>query len=169
VIAGNAHTALTPTMLGVPLGARLAEWRPGVREIHIRYGNGTCYHLSPHQFKRQFSIRRTARLRAEGSALVLDLPAPVQAWVPHRMAADEPPAKPSPPGYTGAFPAYLDQPALPPPQPPSQSGYPDFPQRAAPPGAPRAPAAPPRPRGTPAPPDPWSGRRNPYQTRLTTR
>src|SRR6202034_2380945 len=37
VIAGNAHTALTPTMLGVPLGARLAEWRPGVREIRIRY------------------------------------------------------------------------------------------------------------------------------------
>ena len=172
VIAGNAHTALTPTMLGVPLGARLAEWRPGVREIHIRYGNGTYYNLSPHQFKRQFSIRRTARLRAEGSALVLDLPAPVQAQVPHRMGAYEPTAKPSPPGYTGAFAAYLDQPALPRPEPPAQSGYPDFPQQAipqAPPAAPRAPAAPPRPRGTPVPPDPWTGRRNPYQTRLTPR
>ena len=41
VIAGSAHTALTPTMLGVPIGARLAELRPGVREIRIRYGNGT--------------------------------------------------------------------------------------------------------------------------------
>ena len=50
VIAGNAHTALTPTMLGVPLGARLAEWRPGVREIRIRYGNGTYYNLSPKRF-----------------------------------------------------------------------------------------------------------------------
>jgi hypothetical protein len=174
VIAGNAHTALTPTMLGVPLGARLAEWRPGVREIHIRYGNGTYYNLSPHQFKRQFSIRRTARLRAEGSALVLDLPAPMQARVPHRMAAGQPIAKPSPPAYTGAFPAYLDQPAPPPlrTQPPRQSGYPDFPQQAIPqdpPGAPQAPAPPPRPRGVPARPDPWSGRRNPYQRGLTPR
>lgn len=165
VIAGNTHTALTPTMLGVPLGARLAEWRPGVREIHIRYGNGTYYNQSPHQFKRQFSIRRTARLRAEGSALVLDLPAPVQARVPHRVAANQPPAQPSPPGYTGAFPAYLDQAAPPRPQPSGPSGYPDFPRQA----IPQAPAAPPRPRGIPAPPDPWSGRRNPYQTRLTPR
>jgi hypothetical protein len=139
VIAGNAHTALTPTMLGVPLGARLAEWRPGVREIHIRYGKGTYYNRSPQQFKHQFSIRRTARLRAEGSALVLDLPGPIQAGVPHRIAPSQPPAQPSPPGYTGAFPACLDQPAPPPPQPPRQSGYPDFPQQAIPPDPPAAP------------------------------
>ena len=112
VIAGNAHTALTPTMLGVPLGARLAEWRPGVREIHIRYGKGTYYNLSPQRFNHQFSLRRTARLRAEGGSLVLDLPAPAQAWVPHRRAADQPRAKPSPAGYTGAFAAYRDQPGL---------------------------------------------------------
>jgi hypothetical protein len=132
VIAGNAHTALTPTMLGVPLGARLAEWRPGVREIRIRYGNGTYYNLSPQRFKHQFSLRRTARLLAEGGALVLDLPGPVQARVPHRMAPDQPPpnqppAGPSPAGYTGAFAAYRDQPGLPPAEPARQPGYPDYP------------------------------------------
>jgi hypothetical protein len=144
VIAGNAHTALTPTMLGVPLGARLAEWRPGVREINMRYGNGTYYNLLPQRFKHQFSLRRKARLRAEGAALVLDQPAPVQARVPHRMAANQPPgnqppARPSPPGYTGVFPVYRDQSSLPPPAAAGQSGYPDFPRQATarvPPGAP---------------------------------
>ncbi|HEX4093634.1 MAG TPA: hypothetical protein VHZ33_33370 [Trebonia sp.] len=179
VIAGNAHTALTPTMLGIPLGARLAEWRPGVREIHIRYGNGSYYNLSPQRFKHQFSLRRKARLKAEGSALVLDLPAPMQARVPHRMAANQPPAKPSPPGYTGAFPAYLDQPHLPPPQRPGRAGYPDYPQqpvipvrRAAPTSAPtsaqwrQAPAGPPPGQ---APADQRRGGRNPYETGLTPR
>lgn len=89
VIAGNAHTALTPTMLGVPLGARLAEWRPGVREIRIRYGSGGYYHRSAQQFEYQFSLRRRARLGAEGAALVLDLPGPVEAEVPHRTAPAE--------------------------------------------------------------------------------
>jgi hypothetical protein len=141
VIAGNAHTALTPTMLGVPLGARLAEWRPGVREIRIRYGNGTYYNLSAQRFKQQFSLRRTARLRAEGGALVLDLPAPMQARVPHRIVPDQPPANRPPAGYTGAFAAYRDQPAPPPPAPSDEPGYPDFPdypRQAVPPGRPTA-------------------------------
>ena len=58
---------------------------------------------------------------------MLDLPGPAQAWVPHRMAADQPRAKPSPPGYTGAFAAYRDQPGLAPPEPAGEPGYPDFP------------------------------------------
>jgi hypothetical protein len=168
VIAGNAHTALTPTMLGVPLGARLAEWRPGVREINIRYGNGTYYNLLPQRFKHQFSLRRKARLRAEGGALVIDQPAPMQARVPHRMAANQPPAKPSPPGYTGAFPVYRDQPSLPPAEAAGQSGYPDYPQQAMPQVPPAAPG-PRGPRGAPAPPQQWPGRRNPYETGLTPR
>ena len=169
VIAGNAHTALTPTMLGVPLGARLAEWRPGVREINIRYGSGTYYNLSPQRFKHQFSLRRRARLRAEGGALVLDQPAPVQARVPHRMAANQPPVKPSPPGYTGVFPVYREQPSLPPPAVAGQSGYPDYPQQAMPQVPPGGPA-PGDPRGAPAaPPQQWPGRRNPYETGLTPR
>jgi len=60
VIAGNAHTALSPTGLGIPLGARLAERRPGVREIRINYGNGSYYNLSPQRFKRQWTLRRRA-------------------------------------------------------------------------------------------------------------
>ncbi len=118
VVAGNAHTALTPTMLGVPLGARLAEWRPGVREIHIRYGNGTYYNLLA------AAVQRPALASAHGPAAgrgrmrcVLDLPAPAQAWVPHRTAADaaageaEPgrvhrglrrPSRPAPPGAARA-------------------------------------------------------------------
>ena len=109
VIAGSAHTALTPTMLGVPIGARLAELRPGVREIRIRYGNGTYYNLSPQRFKLHWSLRRQARLHADGAALALDLPRAVQARVPHRMAPNQPPQQPLRPGYTMAFPAVSDQ------------------------------------------------------------
>jgi hypothetical protein len=104
VIAGNAHTALSPTGLGIPLGARLAERRPGVREIRINYGNGSYYNLSPQRFKRQWTLRRRARLRTDGAGLVLDLPSPVQARVPHRMQSNQP-RRPSPAGYTGHFPA----------------------------------------------------------------
>ena len=113
VIAGSAHTALTPTMLGIPIGARLAELRPGVREIRIRYGNGAYYNLSPQRFKLHWSPRRQARLHAEGAALVLDLPRPIQARVPHRMAPDQPPRQPPRPGYTMAFPAVGDDPVRP--------------------------------------------------------
>jgi hypothetical protein len=103
VIAGNAHTPLSPTGLGIPLGARLAERRPGVREIRVNYGNGSYYNLSPQRFKRQWTLRRRARLHADGNGLVLELPSPVQARVPHRMQSNQP-QRPSPPGYTGAFP-----------------------------------------------------------------
>ena len=180
VIAGNAHTALTPTMLGVPLGARLAEWRPGVREIHIRYGNGTYYSRSPQRFNQQFSLRRRARLRAEGGSLVLELPAPMKARVPHRVSASlppatPPPAEPSPAGYAGAFTPYRDRAGLPPLEPAGQPGYPDFPdypQQATPPVPPEtplAPAAPPGPQGAAAPSARRRRRPNPYETGLTPR
>ena len=84
VVAGNAHTALSATGLGVPLGARLAERRPGVREVRIWYGNGSYYNLTPQRFKRQWTLRHDPRLRVEGEALILDLPSPIQARVPHR-------------------------------------------------------------------------------------
>jgi hypothetical protein len=122
VIAGSAHTALTPTMLGVPIGARLAELRPGVREIRIRYGNGTYYNLSPQRFKLHWSLRRQARLHADGGTLVLDLPRPVQARVPHRMAPNQPPRQPVRPGYTMAFPALADEPGSPARRPGQQPG-----------------------------------------------
>jgi erythromycin esterase-like protein len=39
-VAGNAHTSTSHTELGVPMGARLASWRPGLQEIRITYGSG---------------------------------------------------------------------------------------------------------------------------------
>jgi hypothetical protein len=177
VLAGSAHTALTPTMLGVPIGARLAELRPGVREIRIRYGNGTYYNLSPQRFKLHWSLRRQARLHAEGGALVLDLPRPLQARVPHRMAANQPPMQPPRPGYTMAFPAIGDETGSP-QQPPGQPGYPDYPMpsapQAPPPQAPPPQALPSRaPRGATPPWDQAPGPRrrpgNPYETGLTPR
>jgi hypothetical protein len=108
VIAGSAHTALAPTGLGIPLGARLREQRSGVREVQIKYGNGGYYNLSPQRFKRQWSLHRRARLRLEGAGLVLDLPSPVQARVPHRVQPNQRPLRPAAAGFTGAFPAYND-------------------------------------------------------------
>ena len=147
VIAGSAHTALTPTMLGVPIGARLAQLRPGVREIRIRYGNGTYYNLSPQRFKLHWSVRRLARLHVEGAALVVDLPRPIQARVPHRMAANQPPLRPPQPGYTMAFPAVGAESGS--PQPSGQPSYPDYPMPAAPQAFP--PRDPRDPRGATAP------------------
>ena len=168
VIAGNAHTALTPTMLGVPLGARLAEWRPGVREINIRYGNGSYYNLLPQRFKHQFSLRRRARLRAEGGALVLDQPAPVQARVPHRMTANQPPVSRARPGTPGCSPSTASSPVCRRPRGPPV-GLPRLPAAgdAAGPAGCASPAG--GPRGAPAAPQQWPGRRNPYETGLTPR
>ncbi len=158
VIAGSAHTALTPTMLGVPIGARLAELRPGVREIRIRYGNGTYYNLSPQRFKLHWALHRQARLRAEGSALVLDLPRPIQARVPHRMAANQPPMQPPRPGYTMGFPVLPDEPGSL-SAAPGQPSYPDFPV----PSGSQAPwdPAPWDPRGPAQPPCPAAAARQP--------
>jgi hypothetical protein len=185
VVAGSAHTALTPTMLGVPIGARLAELRPGVREIRIRYGNGSYYNLSPQRFKLHWSLRRQARLRAEGGALVLDLPRAIQARVPHRMSPNQPPQPPVRPGYTMAFPALGDDPFAAGGghagggQPGHGGGYPDYPMPSAepaprsgqPPWAPSTP--PPGPASEPSAPVPPSDRRrrpgSAYETGLTPR
>jgi hypothetical protein len=124
VIAGNAHTALTPTGLGVPLGARLAEQRPGLREVRIRYGTGSYYNLMPLRFKRHWMFRRRARLQVDGAILVLSLPSPVQARVPHRMESRQAPPRPAPAGFTGAFSAVPETayPVQPVPPGPEQSG-----------------------------------------------
>ena len=84
VVAGNAHTPTSPIELGVPMGARLAGQRPGVREIRISYGSGGCYNDGPRQFTRRTDQPGTIRLYQDGSELVLDLPLATEAVVPHR-------------------------------------------------------------------------------------
>ena len=83
VVAGNMHTPMIETTLGLPLGARLAEMRPGVREIRVRYGNGGFYNSRPRRFKTHVSLRRHIRLHAEHGELVLELPHATEALVPH--------------------------------------------------------------------------------------
>ena len=61
VVAGHAHTRTARTRLGVPLGARLAGQRPGLREIRISYGGGHFYNIQPRRFRRRPGLRRRAR------------------------------------------------------------------------------------------------------------
>lgn len=83
VVAGNAHTPVTVTDLGVPLGARLSRRRPGVREVRISYGGGRFYNLGPRRFTRRRGGARI-RLHAGDGDLVLRLPTASEALVPHR-------------------------------------------------------------------------------------
>lgn len=85
VVAGNMHTPMAETTLGLPLGARLAEERPGVREIQIRYGNGGFYNARPRKFKSHLSFRRHVRLHTEHGQLVFELPVATEAEVPHQV------------------------------------------------------------------------------------
>jgi hypothetical protein len=84
VVAGNAHTPVRPIELGVPMGAYLAQGRPGVREIRINYGGGYYYNLRPGRFASTGRQRRQARLYQHDDALVLDLPSASEAVVPQR-------------------------------------------------------------------------------------
>jgi hypothetical protein len=84
VVAGNAHTPTTRTNLGIPLGACLAQQRPGVTEIRIRYGGGRYYNIEPRRFLRIRLARRQPRMHHPDGALVLDLPAAHEAVVPQR-------------------------------------------------------------------------------------
>jgi hypothetical protein len=83
-VAGNAHTPTSPTILGIPMGARLARRRPGVREIRINYGGGSYYNQRSCQFARTTPQLRQTRLHQRDGALVLDLPAAREAVVPQR-------------------------------------------------------------------------------------
>jgi hypothetical protein len=83
-VAGNAHTPTSPTELGVPLGACLAQQRPGIREIQIRYGGGRFYNGEPRRFGRARSSQKQIRLYQHEGTLILDLPMAAEAVVPHR-------------------------------------------------------------------------------------
>lgn len=99
VVAGNAHTPTAPSDLGVPLGALLARARPGVREIRIGYGRGRIYNGGPRRIESDPELKARLGsppgglpatpqaqllLHQEHGELVLELPAPTEAVVPHR-------------------------------------------------------------------------------------
>jgi hypothetical protein len=84
VVAGNAHTPVRPIELGVPMGAYLAQGRPGVREIRINYGGGYYYNIRPGRFATAGPRGRQARFYLRDDALVLDLPSASEAVVPQR-------------------------------------------------------------------------------------
>jgi hypothetical protein len=96
VVAGNAHTPTSPIELGVPMGARLAGQRPGVREIRISYGSGGFYNGGPRQFTRRADQPGQLRLYQHDSELVLHLPLATEAVVPHRPQPGPPPMPESP-------------------------------------------------------------------------
>ena len=84
VVAGNAHTPIRPTGLGVPMGARLAGQRPGTRDVQISYGGGSFYNGEPRQFARRAEPQGQIRLHEHEGELVLDLPTATEAVVPQR-------------------------------------------------------------------------------------
>jgi hypothetical protein len=95
-VAGNAHTPVSQTDLGVPLGACLAQRRPGVREIRINYGGGYYYNLQPRRFRSAGPRQRQIRLYQQDGALVLDLPSAEEAVMPQRSRSWLPPAREEP-------------------------------------------------------------------------
>lgn len=85
VVAGNAHTPVQPTPLGVPMGAVLATRRPGVREIRIDYRCGGYYNLAPRRFRPRTASRPLSpALVLRNEDLTLVLPAASEAVVPQR-------------------------------------------------------------------------------------
>jgi hypothetical protein len=90
-VAGNAHTPTRPIELGVPMGACLAEQRPGIREIRISYGDGFFWNFESCQFARRTNSQGPVRLYQPDGDLVLELPLATEAVVPHRPRAETPP------------------------------------------------------------------------------
>ena len=95
-VAGNAHTPVSQTDPGVPLGACLAQRRPGAREIRINYGGGYYCNLQPRRFRCAIPRQRQIRLYQQDGALVLDLPSAEEAVVPQRSQSRLPPAREEP-------------------------------------------------------------------------
>ena len=96
VVAGNAHTPVSRTELGVPMGAYLAQRRPGIRAVRINYCGGYFYNFQRVRFANIGPHRRQIRLYEHGNALVLDLPSGHEAVVPQRSQPWSPPAHSAP-------------------------------------------------------------------------
>jgi hypothetical protein len=99
VVAGNLHTRLKPlpasdpigAEIGVPMGAELARRRPGLCSIDCVYGPGQFYNLGPRRsdpdgLGGQHLDR--PRLIMQQGALLLQVPSPREATVPHRELPD---------------------------------------------------------------------------------
>ena len=95
VVAGDLHTRLEPlpagdpigAEIGVPMGAELARRRPGLCSIECVYGPGQFYNLGPRRSDidglRGQDLDRP-RLIMQQRALLLQVPSPREATVPHR-------------------------------------------------------------------------------------
>jgi hypothetical protein len=84
VVAGNAHTPLHRTELGVPMGTLLSERQPGLAEIRISYASGGYCNIRPRRFAGHAGTAGGPRLSLRDGQLVLDLPSATEALVPQR-------------------------------------------------------------------------------------
>jgi hypothetical protein len=95
VVAGDLHTRLEPlpasdpvaAEIGVPMGAELARRRTGLRSINSVYGPGQFYNLGPRRSDLDGLPGQhidTPRLIMQHGALLLQVPSPREATVPHR-------------------------------------------------------------------------------------
>lgn len=80
VVAGNAHTLISPTDLGLPMGACLARARPALESVRIDYGTGSFYIIAPRHVR---GPSAGAGLRVVDDGLVVGLPEFTEATVPH--------------------------------------------------------------------------------------
>jgi hypothetical protein len=85
VVAGNAHTRLAEGPHGRPMGAWLADDRPVLRSVTVRYGPGTFYNAGSRALGGERRGVTTCRLRPDQHGVLLDVPAPEEAVVPHRI------------------------------------------------------------------------------------
>jgi len=83
-VAGNAHTGLVEGRHGRPMGAWLADDLPELRSITVRYGRGRFYNGASRTLDSERRDMTSTRLHVDHQDLLLDLPAPEEAVVPHR-------------------------------------------------------------------------------------
>jgi hypothetical protein len=102
VVAGELHTRLEPlplddpigAQIGVPMGVELARRRPGVCSIGCVYGPGQFYNLGPRCSEvddlRGQQLDGPQLIMQQGELLLL-MPSPREATVPHRELPGLPP------------------------------------------------------------------------------
>lgn len=87
VVAGRLHARLDPHRHGTPLGAHLAQERPGVRSVEIHYRAGAYFNLGERTFPGSCTDPRRARLfRGDTGEIALELSLATVAQVPFDRA-----------------------------------------------------------------------------------